>query len=123
MYRVPGTLKIRDGVTKVLLREATKGLLPEETRKRIKKTGWNAPAHMWFANGSRSSILDLVRTPSFRERGIYNVARVEQIIEEHNEIVSSGRPAENHMMFLWQLTNLELWMRWLDRSKFDGYRA
>ena len=48
MFRVPGDMKIRDGVTKILLREATRGILPEETRTRIKKTGWNAPAHVWF---------------------------------------------------------------------------
>lgn len=51
MFSVPGSLKIRDGVTKGLLREAMRGILPEETRTRIKKTGWNAPAHLWFSRG------------------------------------------------------------------------
>ncbi len=37
-----------------------------------------------------------------------------RLIDEHDEIVSSGEPRENHMMFLWQLVNLELWLRWLD---------
>ncbi len=27
---------------------AMKNILPNETRARIKKTGWNAPAHRWF---------------------------------------------------------------------------
>ena len=27
------------------------------------------------------------------------------------EIVLSGRTADNHMMFLWQVLNLELWLR------------
>ena len=52
MFRVPGNMKIRDGITKRLLREAMKGILPEETRTRVKKTGWNAPAHVWFGQGS-----------------------------------------------------------------------
>src|SRR5260221_12242311 len=37
MFRVPGNMKIHDGITKRLLREAMQGVLPEETRIRIKK--------------------------------------------------------------------------------------
>ena len=65
MFRVPGTMKIRDGVTKRLLREAMRGILPEETRTRIKKTGWNAPAHVWFSGAGLERLQDLVaRAPS-----------------------------------------------------------
>jgi asparagine synthase (glutamine-hydrolysing) len=110
MYRVPGNLKIRDGVTKVLLREAMRGILPEETRTRIKKTGWNAPAHLWFSGAGREPLLDMVHSRAFRERGIYNVAEVERLIDDHERIVSSGATEDTHMMFLWQLVNLELWL-------------
>lgn len=109
MFRVPGTLKIRDGVTKILLREAMKGILPEETRTRVKKTGWNAPAHLWFSGKGRAELQDLVNSRAFRERGIYDIAEVTRIIAEHDAIVASGAVRENHMMFLWQLVNLELW--------------
>ncbi len=111
MFRVPGTLKIRDGVTKYLLRQAMCRLLPEETRKRIKKTGWNAPAHVWFSGRKREPLLDLVRSRAFRERGIYNVQEVDRLVDEHEQIISSGQQVENHMMFLWQLVNLELWLQ------------
>jgi len=111
MFRVPGPLKIRDGITKRLLREATREILPEETRTRIAKTGWNAPAHVWFSGRDREPLLDLIRSQSFRERGIYDVAEVERLADEHEAIVASGDPRENHMMFLWQLVNLELWLK------------
>jgi asparagine synthase (glutamine-hydrolysing) len=110
MFRVPGTMKIKHGVTKHLLRKAMRGVLPEETRARVKKTGWNAPAHIWFSGRGRDSLLDLVHSQSFRERGVYNVPEVLRIIEEHDQIVSTARVADNHMMFLWQLVNLELWL-------------
>ncbi|THJ16899.1 MAG: asparagine synthase [Nitrospira sp. CG24E] len=109
MFRVPGYMKIRNGVTKQLLREAMKGVLPEETRTRIKKTGWNAPAHLWFVGEGLQMLNDLVHSRAFKERGIYNMPQVSQIIDEHQAIVASGEPIENHMMFLWQLLNLELW--------------
>lgn len=111
MFRVPSSMKYREGVTKNLLREAMKGILPEETRTRVKKTGWNAPAHCWFSGKGREPLLDLINSRSFRERGIYKVSRVLELVDEHEAIVSSGAVKENHMMFLWQLVNLELWLR------------
>jgi asparagine synthase (glutamine-hydrolysing) len=113
MFNVGGAHKIRDGVTKRLLREATKGVLPDETRMRIKKTGWNAPADQWFSGAGRAMLHDLVSASDFRAAHVYDVAEVRRLIDEHDEIVRSGRVAENHMMFLWQLVNLELWLRWL----------
>jgi asparagine synthase (glutamine-hydrolysing) len=111
MFRVPATLKIRDGVTKYLLREAMRGVLPEQTRTRIQKTGWNAPAHVWFATGGgRELVLDLVGSRVFTERGIYDVPAVRRLLDEHRDIVVEGRSVDNHMMFFWQLVNLELWL-------------
>jgi asparagine synthase (glutamine-hydrolysing) len=115
MFRVPGRLKIEDGVTKRLLRRATEGLLPEETRTRIKKTGWNAPAGDWFSGKGRETLLELVGDPGFRAGHIYDLDEVRRLIDEHDEIVRTGRVAENHMMFLWQLVNVELWLHWLAR--------
>lgn len=111
MFRVPGSMKIRDGVTKRLLREAMRGILPEETRTRIKKTGWNAPAHLWFSGRTLDQLQDMVGSRAFRERGIYDVNEVTRIIAEHRNIVQSGAVRENHMMFLWQLLNVEMWAR------------
>ena len=114
MFGVGGELKIRDGVTKRLLREATVGILPDETRQRIKKTGWNAPADQWFCGPGRELLYELVNAPDAKAAAVYDLDRVRRLIDEHDEIVASGEPRENHMMFLWQLVNLELWLRWLD---------
>lgn len=114
LFAVPGDRKIRDGVTKVLLREAMRGVLPEETRTRIAKTGWNAPAHLWFTGASGDAVRDLIESPGFTDRGIYDVGEARRLLTEHQAIVASGAPRENHMMFFWQLVNLELWLQWLD---------
>lgn len=114
MFRVPGTMKFRNGVTKHLLREAMKGVLPDETRTRSKKAGFNAPAHIWFSGKGRTALLDLVHSGIFRERGIYNIREVLRLADEHEEIVSSGQPRDNHMMFFWQLANLEIWLQSVD---------
>lgn len=110
MFRIPGTLKIRNGITKHLLRKAMKGILPESTRTRVRKTGWNAPAHLWFSGKNRMILKDMVRSRQIRNTGIYCVAEVDRIIDEHQKIVASGCLRENHMMFLWQLANLAFWL-------------
>jgi len=115
MFRVPSTLKYRSGVTKSLLREAMRGILPEETRTRVKKTGWNAPAHRWFSGPGRVQLFDLVHSLRFRERGIYNLTEVLRLLDEHEDIITQGLQRDNHMMFFWQLVNLEFWLRWVDR--------
>lgn len=117
MYRVPGSMKIRHGVTKQLLRQAMTGILPEATRTRIKKTGWNAPAHRWFGGKALDALRDMVGSTSFRRHGVYDPQRVMAVIDEHVRIVASGASEENHMMFLWQLLNLELWLIQLDSRK------
>ena len=114
MFRIPGGLKIKEGVTKYLLREAMKGVLPEETRTRIKKTGWNAPAHLWFSGCGGEKLGEIIHSREFGQRGIYNVAKLEKLLEEHRQIVARGLPEENHMMLFWQVLNLELWLRHVD---------
>jgi asparagine synthase (glutamine-hydrolysing) len=110
MFGIPGNLKIRDGITKQLLRLAMIGILPEATRMRVKKTGWNAPAHVWFSQRALQELRDRVRSSTFRERGIYDSEAVMAVIDDHARIVESATAEENHMMFLWQLLNLETWL-------------
>ena len=111
MFRVPGSMKIRNGVTKILLREAMRGVLPEETRGRIKKTGWNAPAHVWFSGAKLDWVRDTIASREFGARGIYARAELERLLVEHDRIVGGAEMRDNHMMFLWQLVNLDAWAR------------
>jgi asparagine synthase (glutamine-hydrolysing) len=61
-------------------------------------------------------VLELIAGDEARSAEIYDLAEVRRLVDEHQEIVRSGRPVDNHMMFLWQLVNLELWLRWLDKA-------
>ena len=114
MFRIDGRHKIRSGVTKILLREAMRGILPEKTRTRINKIGWNAPAHKWFSAIQLEKLRDIVSSQEFSHSGVYNASEVHALIREHEEILNGTSPRENHMMFLWQLLNLHIWM---DASK------
>ncbi len=45
---IPGRFKIKDGVGKVVLREALKGLMPENVRLRRDKKGYSTPNNSWI---------------------------------------------------------------------------
>jgi asparagine synthase (glutamine-hydrolysing) len=47
-FSLPWTSKLGGGFTKRIMRDALKGILPEEIRLRRDKIGWNAPVHNWF---------------------------------------------------------------------------
>jgi asparagine synthase (glutamine-hydrolysing) len=117
MFRIPGTLKIRNGITKHLLRKAMQGILPESTRNRIKKTGWNAPAHKWFCGKNGDFLKDIIRSGPVETLKLYRKSEVDKIIDEHHEIVTKKHKKENHMMFLWQIANLGTWLHALKTER------
>jgi len=104
-YSLPDKYKIRDGVGKWLLRESMKGILHEEVRTRKDKVGFKSPTEIWFQTINKDQILSLIRSESFKNRGIFNIEFVEKIYEEHLN------SEHNHQMFIWQVINLELWFR------------
>ena len=114
MLNVPGELKIKNGLNKGLLRSAMKGMLPEETRLRVEKIGWNAPDHLWFSGQSLEHLQDMIHSLSFRQRGIYQVNEVERLLREHQSLARNNEQQGNHQMFFWQLINLERWIQKTD---------
>ncbi len=117
MLNVESGYKIKNGVTKYLLREMMRGILPEETRLRVKKSGWNTPSHLWFCNESLDDLQDMIESVGFSNRDIYKKTEVKRLLKEHIDIVTNNKIQENHMMFFWQLVNVNLWLDWLDELK------
>jgi len=109
MFSVPPERKIRDGVTKVLLREAMTGILPDEVRARPNKRGWNVPAHTWFTGKTLDRLEERVRDPDSAAMALFDRKAVLSILDDHRRIMSGGLVEENHMMFMWQLSNLLVW--------------
>lgn len=73
---------------------------------------------MWFSGDNRDPSMDLIASRAFRDRGVDIAEEVDRIADEHEQIVLTGQPRDNHMMFLWQLVNLEPRLR-----EVDGLRA
>ena len=101
--KMPVRMKIRGKTTKWILREAMKGILPEEILTRP-KMGFPVPIGNWFRHEFRHLIKDFVLSERALSRGIFDADFVRGLVQQHN----SG---ENHELRLLFLLNFEIWQR------------
>ena len=114
--RMPETLKLRNGTSKYLLKEAARGLLPPSCLQK-KKQGFGIPLAKWFRKDLRELMFDLLASRCFRERGVFNSAGALQCFERH---ISGERDYSEQ---LWLLLNFELWARcFLDSNPYSAPR-
>ena len=102
--RLPDRLKLRGFTTKRILREAIRGLLPDEILTR-KKMGFPVPFGQWTRGRWQPVVRDVLLDRRTRERGLINPAAVEQLLAAHRDGATAGGDA------IWALVNLELWYR------------
>ena len=81
-FALPQTSKIGAGYTKRILRDAVKGILPESTRLRKLKMGWNAPMQEWFAGPLSEWILDHVHSRCFVQSDIWEGKKIKKFAED-----------------------------------------
>ncbi|MBI5403530.1 MAG: asparagine synthase (glutamine-hydrolyzing) [Ignavibacteriae bacterium] len=99
-------MKIRKGMTKYLLRESMRNILPEKIRMRKDKIGFNTPEDVWFRTDKfRKLICEIINSDSFRSRGFADDNKVRNLFEKHLE----GKI--NISRDIWKWINLELWFR------------
>ena len=61
-----------------------KGVLPEKIRLRTDKMGFETPQDEWFRhNNFQKLIFDILKSDSFKGRGIVNVAKAKDLYNKH----------------------------------------
>jgi asparagine synthase (glutamine-hydrolysing) len=109
--RLPFSMKVRQGVTKWILRESTKQLLPDAILRRGKR-GFGIPLHRWMDRGLRTLARETLLDGRSARRGWLNPKGLAAMLERESK--QPGRQA--HQIFA--LTCLELWARtYVDRSR------
>jgi asparagine synthase (glutamine-hydrolysing) len=101
--RMPRDMKLRGGTTKWVLREAMKGILPNEILDRP-KMGFPVPVGQWLRGPYKYIVDEYVLSERARSRGIFDDSFVRSLVAEHN----SGK---DHDERLWALVNFEIWQR------------
>jgi asparagine synthase (glutamine-hydrolysing) len=100
--RVPGWLKVRNGVGKRPLRQWLEGPLSAAARR--PKHGFDVPLGAWFRGPLRELLRDTLTAERARARLLLNPAAVSAILEAH----LAGRG--DHSRLLFSLLMLELWL-------------
>jgi len=113
-FSLPREMKIRNGMTKSILRDAMKGILPEKVRKRVDKMGFVTPEPIWFKTSLKNRISEIISSKSFAERGYYDVGKVKKGFNDHCQ----GKV--DFSLALWRYVNLELWLRLFADRQFPA---
>jgi asparagine synthase (glutamine-hydrolysing) len=106
---MPPRMKFRGAEMKYILKRSIKDLLPPKIFHRKEKMGFPVPLHIWAKNRAGSFFKDILFSQACRERGLFNHAEIERIID--NEYAFGRR--------LWGLICLELWFRTFIDSKLS----
>ncbi len=102
--RMPPELKLKGLKRKYILKKAAETLLPRDAVWR-KKAGFGAPIRSWLRGPLQPMVNDLLSAETIKRRALFRPEEVRRIIETN----LSGR--EDYNLQVFQLLNLELWMR------------
>lgn len=103
LWKWPARLKLRDGVSKYVMREAMKGLIPEKVRTRRDKMGFATPQDSWLRETWRQELESLFSSVACAQREYWDPIRLQQSYRRYCagelDIGTS----------IWRCVTLELW--------------
>ena len=101
-FRLPSSVKVRNGVTKWVLKEVARRYLPSEIVDR-RKVGFRVPLDEWFRAGLRDSMWDRLTGESSFVGGTLDRGLVRDLLVRHE----TGRFNEESR--IWTLMSLAVW--------------
>ncbi len=110
---LPPRMKFRHGVGKWALREAMRGILPDEIIDRPKQ-GFGTPMEEWLRGPFGATAHVAVRSSGLRDQGLFDYRLVDRLFSAHR----AGRG--DWSKHLWNLFTLSVWYdRWIAGRETD----
>ncbi|MEO0311641.1 MAG: hypothetical protein RIQ89_1298 [Bacteroidota bacterium] len=81
-FSIPYDSKIRKGFGKAIIRDAMRGIVPEEIVNRKSKIGFNSPLHTWLQGRMKKWIVDQINSKSFAESNLIDAKKVKKDLEQ-----------------------------------------
>ena len=100
--RIPPALKQRGRAGKYILKEAVRGLVPDEVLHRP-KSGFGAPVREWVRGPLRDMVRDRLTSAGFRDRGWFDPANVGRLLND----TFAGRVDGSYV--IWALVMIDHW--------------
>ena len=102
---LPLSQKIKNGVTKVVLRKAARGLIPESIRCRMDKMGFVTPEEVWMKEALRPFMLEILTSASFHARTYWDADAAAK------DYLAFLAGKSDYSQDLWRIACTELWLR------------
>ncbi|MCL4492442.1 MAG: asparagine synthase (glutamine-hydrolyzing) [Nitrospirae bacterium] len=99
---IPGTMKIRNGNVKDILKKTVEHLLPEEITKRPKE-GFVLPIFDWMVEKLKEYSKDVLSEGRLRKHGLLNINKVKEIVQGYH----SGN--RSYAGKVWNLMMFQVW--------------
>jgi asparagine synthase (glutamine-hydrolysing) len=111
---MPYKYKMRDGLTKYVLRQAARGKVPAEILERKDKMGFPTPTDVWFARRG-DTLAKFFESDQVKQRGLLNPENAVRIVSEHS------RGIRDNSALIWRMLNVELWFSiFIQGAPLDG---
>ncbi len=101
---LPAAWKVRFFRTKAVLRDALRGVVPEEALK-AKKRGFEVPVDAWFRGKWRGFAREILLDPRTARRGYFGYGKTARLLDDH----AAGYA--RHGQRIWLMLCFELWNR------------
>ncbi|MEN8222004.1 MAG: asparagine synthase (glutamine-hydrolyzing) [Acidobacteriota bacterium] len=105
-FSLPENLKLRGNTTKYFMKEALRGILPDEIIDR-RKEGFSIPIKNWLKTDLKDLMMEYLSEKRVKESGLFNYKSINNMINEHLN------NKQNHAHRLWSLILFNIW-----REKF-----
>jgi asparagine synthase (glutamine-hydrolysing) len=114
--RLPERMKVRRLTTKWIVRQAMRGVLPEEILSK-KKMGFNPPLPQWINGELKPVIARFLSRRTLERRGIFLPDAVQSLLREHEA------NQRDHALKIWALLMIEVWQRmYFDNESEESIR-
>jgi asparagine synthase (glutamine-hydrolysing) len=108
-FSLPDESKIGHGVTKRIVREAMRGIVPDAIRERRAKIGFNAPLPQWFAGPLREWLWDCVNEEAFLASDLWDGPALREFVARKRAGGASWSWGEGEA--IWPFIHAHLWRR------------
>jgi len=98
VFKLPNEHKVNDGFSKVLLRNAAKGLLPDNIINNKVKKGWNSPMGEWFSGIWKEWLLDEISSVDFANSTIVDPIDIARLV---NSFLTEGKKNQDTGQLIW----------------------
>ncbi|MEO8148387.1 MAG: asparagine synthase (glutamine-hydrolyzing) [Bacteroidia bacterium] len=105
--QLPSDFKLKNGTSKLILRDITHKYLPREIMERP-KMGFNIPYESWFKNDLKKELIETLDEKNIQSGGFLNPKEVSVMLD------SFFANAKVDFQRIWQIYNFQLWFnRWM----------